>query len=130
MLQVEGRVDLAPEHALRVAYLGRVACRYEPRSPRELPPDGRALAGARHEDDREHTVRTLAEVPLQLEPRAVGVGSRDREDVREQPRQPHGRREADDEDEGPERQHDRAVAEDGAGPALGHELTLIRNADP
>jgi phage tail tape-measure protein len=94
---------------------------------RSLERGARASRGAK--DDGEDAVGALAEATLENLAGAVGLGAGNREDVREERWQPDRRDDAEGEDERPADEHRDATAQHGAGPALGHEVRLIRRPD-
>src|SRR5439155_4547589 len=75
-------------------------------------------------DDEELAVASIAEVVLQDRARALRVGSRDRERVREQRGQPGRRKAAREQDNEPESENRPPEAQDETGPA-GHASTLV-----
>jgi hypothetical protein len=84
----------------------------------------------RREDDGEDAVGTLAEMLLEDVPCRVRLGSRHREHVREVPWQRNRGEDSDDEHNEPDGEDEYAEADDGSCPALRHDVTVTRNANP
>ena len=82
------------------------------------------------EDDRERTVRPIAEVRLEQLPHVLGVGSRHREGVREERREPRAREAAGQEDHDPDGDHAAAVPQHESRPPAHGEARVNVRHDP
>src|SRR6187549_3910762 len=78
------------------------------------------------EDDDERAVGTLAEVAREDRRGAIGVGAGDGERIRQQRLQARRHPDPGEERPEPDQQHEHPVAEDDAGPTLGHARSLSR----
>ena len=131
VLQVECRLDVAPEDPAPGPERARVAGRDHaggaPEAPSGVLALGRIGGPGGVEDNDEGPVGALAEAARQDRRRAVGIRARDGERVGEEWLQVLGGPAAGDERDEPEQQDEDSVAEDDAGPTLGHVRSLPRS---